>query len=147
MVAISSGQVVIVSVVAAFGALVVAGFGAAQSIESIIMIPAQTLGAAVTSMAGQNIAANLWRRVTAISVTGLGMIALCSLFLSTLVFFNAQSLIRMFVSDAATVAFGTSYLKTTAYFYAFLGVNLVLNGIVRSSGAMFQVLVLNIVSF
>lgn len=147
MVAISSGQVVIMSVVASFGATVVAGFGAAQRIESIIMIPAQTLGAAVTSMAGQNIGANLWQRVTAISRTGLGMIALCSLFLSTLVFLNAELLISMFVSDAATIAFGTSYLKTTAFFFVFLGVNFVLNGIVRSSGAMFQVLVLNIISF
>lgn len=147
MVAISSGQVVIMSVVASFGATVLAGVGAAQRIESFIMIPAQTLGAAVTSMAGQNIGANLWERVKAISVTGLSMIALCSLFLSTLVFLNAELLISMFVSDMNTIAFGTSYLKVTAFFFTFLGVNFVLNGIVRSSGAMFQVLVLNIISF
>src|SRR5690625_5248261 len=53
----------------------------------------------------------------------------------------------MFVSDAATVAYGTAYLRITAYFYLFLGVNFVLNGIVRSAGAMFQVLILNIISF
>lgn len=147
MVAMSSGQVVIMSVVASFGATVVAGVGAAQRVESFIMIPAQALGAAVTSMAGQNIGANLWERVTAIAKTGLGMIALCSLFLSSLVFFNAELLIRMFVDDAATVTFGTSYLKTKAFFFTFLGVNFVLNGIVRASGAMFQVLMLNFTSF
>lgn len=147
MVAISSGQVVIMSVVASFGATVVAGVGASQRIESIIMIPAQTLGAAVTSMAGQNIGAGLWQRVTAIARTGLSLIALCSLLLSTLVFLNARMLISMFVSDPATVTFGTSYLRTTAFFFAFLGVNFVLNGVVRSSGAMVQVLMLNIISF
>lgn len=147
MVAISSGMVLIMSVVNSFGAAVVAGFGASQRIESLIMIPAQTLGAAVTSMAGQNIGAQKWRRVTAISYTGILLIFVCSLVISSLVFLGAPLLIRMFVSDAATVAFGTSYLKVTAFFYIFLGVNFVLNGIVRSSGAMLQVLILNIISF
>lgn len=147
MVAISSGMVLIMSVVNSFGAAVVAGFGASQRIESLIMIPAQTLGAAVTSMAGQNIGAQKWRRVTAISYTGILLIFACSLLISSLVFLGAPLLIRMFVSDAATVAFGTSYLRITAFFYIFLGVNFVLNGIVRSSGAMLQVLLLNIISF
>src|SRR5690625_837930 len=147
MVAISSGMVFIMSIVNSFGATVVAGFGAAQRIESLIMIPAQTLGAAVTSMAGQNIGAQKWRRVAAISYTGIWMIFLCSLAISALVFLNSRLLIGMFVSDATTVTFGTSYLKITAFFYVFLGVNFVLNGIVRSSGSMLQVLILNIISF
>lgn len=147
LVAISSGQVVIMSVVASFGASVVAGFGAAQRIQSIIMIPAQTLGSAVNSMAGQNIGAGLWQRVNAISRTGLTIIVVLSLLLSTLVVLGAEPLIGMFVNDAETIAFGKSYLRTVAFFYVFLGVNFVLNGIVRSSGAMFQVLILNIISF
>ncbi|NMA67977.1 MAG: MATE family efflux transporter, partial [Desulfitobacterium sp.] len=36
---------------------------------------------------------------------------------------------------------------TIAFFYPFLGINFVLNGAVRASGAMYQVLVLNIISF
>ncbi|HEY4553821.1 MAG TPA: MATE family efflux transporter, partial [Bacillaceae bacterium] len=39
------------------------------------------------------------------------------------------------------------YLKTIAFFYPFLSINFILNGAVRASGAMFQVLVLNIISF
>jgi len=147
MVAISSGMVVIMSIVNSFGATVVAGFGAAQRIESIIIMPAQTLGSAVNSMAGQNIGANKWRRVTQISYTGLAIIATLSLAISTLVFLNAEMLISMFVSDDPTIAFGTTYLRFTAFFYLFLGANFVLNGIMRSSGAMFQVLILNIISF
>ncbi len=47
----------IMSVVASFGPAVVAGFGAAQRLDSLIMLPAQALGTAVNSMAGQNIGA------------------------------------------------------------------------------------------
>ena len=38
-------------------------------------------------------------------------------------------------------------MKIVAFFYPFLGFNFVWNGVVRASGAMFQVLVLNIISF
>lgn len=147
MVAISSGMIVIMSIVNSFGSNVVAGFGAAQRIESLILIPAQTLGSVVNSMAGQNIGARLWSRVKQIAYTGIFFIFICSLLISTLVFLNSSLLINMFVSDATTITFGTAYLKITAFFYTFLGINFVLNGIVRSSGAMLQVLILNIVSF
>src|SRR5699024_11193656 len=46
-----------------------------------------------------------------------------------------------------SVRFGARYLRTVALFYPFLGINFVLNGAVRASGAMYQVLVLNIISF
>src|SRR5699024_3296520 len=39
------------------------------------------------------------------------------------------------------------YLRIMAFCFPFLGVNFILNGIVRASGAMYQVLVLNIISF
>ena len=37
-------------------------------------------------------------------------------------------------------------LRTIALFYPFIGLNFIFNGVVRSSGAMLQVLVLNIIS-
>src|SRR5699024_9869916 len=53
----------------------------------------------------------------------------------------------MFVQDAEAVNFATNYLRIMAFCFPFLGINFVLNGIVRASGAMYQVLVLNIISF
>jgi putative MATE family efflux protein len=147
MIAVSSGQVAIMSVIASFDKEVVAGFGAAQRIENLIMLPALTLGSAVTSMAGQNIGANLWNRVTQIARVGTGYIAVLSLSISIIVFFSAEVMIRWFVNDPETIAFGTEYLRSVAFFFPFLGVNFILNGIARSSGAMVQVLMLNIVSF
>jgi len=52
---ISAGSMAIMSVIASFGPAVVAGYGAAQRLDSLIMLPAQALGVAVNSMAGQNI--------------------------------------------------------------------------------------------
>lgn len=38
-------------------------------------------------------------------------------------------------------------LQIVALCYPFLGINFVLNGVVRASGAMYQVLILNLISF
>src|SRR5690606_36788810 len=62
MVVIYAGGAVILSVVNAFGESVVAGFGAAQRLDNIILLPAVALAAAVNAMAAQNIGAGEWRR-------------------------------------------------------------------------------------
>ncbi|MBO1912176.1 hypothetical protein J4G37_46195, partial [Microvirga sp. 3-52] len=67
---ISAGSMAIMSVIASFGPAVVAGYGAAQRLDSLIMLPAQALGVAVNSMAGQNIGANRWDRVHRITFYG-----------------------------------------------------------------------------
>src|SRR5690606_595455 len=71
MTAISAGVMAIMSVVNSFGEGVVAGFGAAQRLDSMLMIPAQALGSAVNSMAGQNIGAGQWQRVHRIARYGM----------------------------------------------------------------------------
>lgn len=147
MMAISAGMMAIMSVVTSFGADVVAGYGAAQRLDNLIMLPAMTLGSAVNSMAGQNIGANKWERVSKIAKNGILLIIIITTSISTLIFLGAKFLIQLFVDHDNTIQFGTMYLKTVAFFYPFLGINFVLNGIVRASGAMFQVLVLNFISF
>ena len=67
---ISAGVMAIISVVTSFGPAVVAGYGAAQRLDSLIMLPAQALGTAVNSMAGQNIGAGKWDRVHRITLYG-----------------------------------------------------------------------------
>ncbi|MGA9288272.1 MAG: MATE family efflux transporter [Anaerobacillus sp.] len=147
MMTVSAGVTAIMGIVAGFGTQVVAGFGAAQRLDRIIMLPAFTLGAAVNSMAGQNIGSREWTRVSDISKNGIILILSVSLTISAIIFFSAESMIRLFINDPETIAFGETYLKTVAFFYPFLGINFVLNGVVKAAGAMVQVLVLNIISF
>ncbi|CAM3832105.1 MATE family efflux transporter [Alkalicoccus chagannorensis] len=147
MMVISGGVLAIMTVVTNFGEEVTAGFGAAQRLDSLIMLPALTLGSAINAMAGQNIGADKWERVREITKSGLILIGVVSLTISTLVFFSAEWAVSMFVQDDETVAFGTMYVQTVAFFYPFLGINFVLNGIIRAAGGMMQVFVLNVISF
>ncbi|KSU80889.1 putative efflux protein, MATE family [Fictibacillus enclensis] len=147
MLLISGGVAAIMSVVASFGEDVVAGFGVAQRMDSLIMLPAMTLGSAVNSMAGQNIGANKWDRVSLVARNGIYLILSVTLLISAIVVAGASWFISLFVKDAETIEFGAQYLRSIAFFYPFLGINFVLNGVVRASGAMVQVLILNLISF
>lgn len=145
--AISGGATAIMGIVASFGEEVVAGFGAAQRIDSLIMQPGTALGVAVTSMAGQNIGAKLWDRVKRITRKALMLILVLSFSISLAIFLSADFLIRLFVDDENTIAFGAMFIRSVVFFYPFLGINFILNGTVRAAGAMFQILVLNLISF
>ena len=147
MMVMSAGSAAIMTVITPFGNDVVAGFGAAQRLDSLIMLPASALGMAVNSMAGQNIAVNKMKRVRQITLYAVLLNLATMLVASVFIFIFASRGIGMFISDKGAHAFGTEYVKIIAFFFPFLGLNFVLNGVVRASGAMFQVLVLNIISF
>ncbi|NLM52961.1 MAG: MATE family efflux transporter [Firmicutes bacterium] len=144
---ISAGAAAVMSVVNAFGPFVVSGYSAAHRLDHVIMLPAQALGTAVNSMAGQNIGANKWERVFKIARYGLFTNFCIMFFLALLVYFLAEPAIKLFIQEPAAVGFGKTFLQTIAFFYPFLGINFILNGTVRASGAMYQVLILNIISF
>lgn len=147
MTVIYAGITAIMTVVNSFDAGVVAGFGASQRIDSLIILPAMALGTAVNSMAGQNIGAKRWDRVREIAIHGAVTNLAIMLTIAIVVFLSAGFLTTLFVREKEAVAFGTDYLKIIAFFYPFIGLNFILNGVVRGAGAMYQVLLLNILSF
>ncbi|MGM8366612.1 MATE family efflux transporter [Virgibacillus sp. W0181] len=144
---ISAGSAAIMSVVTVFGGAVVGGFGAAQRLDSILMLPAHALGTSVSSMAGQNIGIRNWNRVRSIAKYGVLYNLSVMLLIGLLIFISAEHAVRLFIQEEEAVAFATMYLRIMAFCFPFLGINFILNGIVRASGAMYQVLVLNIISF
>ncbi|MGP4072948.1 MATE family efflux transporter [Piscibacillus sp. B03] len=147
MTMISAGVAAIMSVVTSFAPTVVAGFSAAQRLDSLIMLPAHALGTAVNSMAGQNIGIGNMKRVSKIAKTALLYNFGIMFTIGLLVIPLAKYGVSLFIDETEAIEFGARYLQVIALCYPFLGINFVLNGIVRASGAMYQVLVLNIISF
>ena len=146
MIVIYAGMTVILSIVNTFGESVVAGFGAAQRLDTIILLPAIALGVAVNAMAAQNIGIKQWARVTRITKVGIAYNLCVMLAIASILFVFAEPLVRLFIPEEDSVAFGASYLRTIALFYPFIGLNFIFNGVVRGAGVMFQVLMLNIIS-
>ena len=146
MVVIYAGMTAILSLVNSLGAHAVAGFGAAQRLDSIVLLPTVALGIAVNAMAAQNIGAQKWQRVAQISRVGVIYAISVMLMMACILFIWAEPLVRLFLQDEGSVTFGKTYLRTLAFFYPFIGLNFIFNGVVRGAGAMFQVLMLNIIS-
>ena len=144
---IQAGIAAILSVVNSFGPAVTAGFSAAKRLDSMIIIPAQSLGTAANSMSGQNIGAGKWQRVSKITKYGLLYNTLFMFVIALIIFTFADPAIRLFIQEPSALEFGTRYLRIIAFFYPFLGINFILNGVVKGSGAMYQVLILNVLSF
>lgn len=144
---ISAGAAAVMSVVATFGPEVVGGFGAAQRLDSLIMLPAQALGVSVSSMAGQNIGSRNWQRVGEIARVAVVYNLVIMVAIALVVIAVADGAIALFVGEGEAADFGAQYVRIVALCFPFLGINFVLNGIVRASGAMYQVLLLNIISF
>lgn len=147
MAVISAGSAAIMSVVTTFGGNVVGGFGAAQRLDSILMLPASALGTAVSSMAGQNIGTRNWKRVSKITKNTLLYNFAMMAFIGIFIVLFAEYAVRLFIEEDDAVEFATTYLRILAFCFPFLGINFILNGVVRAAGAMYQILVLNIISF
>ncbi len=147
MAVISAGAAAVMSVVTGFGSEVVAGYSAAQRLDSLMILPAIALSTGVSAMAGQNIGQKNWERVSRISAYGVAYNLAIMFAVGAVVFLFAESGIRLFIENEESVRFGKTYLRTVALCYPFLGINFVLNGVMRASGSMYQVLVLNIISF
>ncbi|MFC3041215.1 MATE family efflux transporter [Virgibacillus xinjiangensis] len=147
MAVISAGSAAIMSVVTNFGGGVVAGFGASQRLDSLLLLPAHALGTAVNSMAGQNLGVRHLSRVREIAKYGVIYNFAIMTLIGLVVVLFAEHGVRLFIQEEEAVQFGTVYLQIIALCYPFLGINFVLNGIVRAAGAMYQVLALNIISF
>lgn len=147
MAVISAGSAAILSVVTGFGSSVVAGFSAAQRLDSLLLLPAHALSTAVNSMAGQNIGVGNWKRVSMIAKSSVISNLTVMFTIAIIVVFLAEFGVRLFIDDPKAVQFGKTYLQIVSLFFPFLGINFMLNGVVRAAGAMYQVLVLNMISF
>ena len=147
MAVISAGSAAILRVVTSFGGSVVAGFSAAQRLDSLLLLPAHALSTAVNSMAGQNIGAGNWMRVSKIAKYSIISNLSVMFTIAIMVIVFAELGVRLFIDQPEAVRFGKTYLQIIALYYPFLGINFMLNGVVRAAGAMYQVLILNIISF
>jgi Na+-driven multidrug efflux pump len=133
--------------IASFGTLAVASYGAGSNILQIVMIPAMGLSMAVSTLVGQNIGAGNIDRAARIGRLGawLGFWILTAA--GVVVFLAAPFIIGFFVpGDPAVIAGGAVFLRTMSLFWGFLGVQLALTGVLRASGNLVVTMVLTLVS-
>lgn len=147
MVVISLSALAMISLVNAYGSQTTAAYGAALQLWTYIQMPALAIGAAVSSMAAQNVGAQRWDRISKIAVAGLSYNALLTGTLVAIVYlFNHDALMLFLPGDGEAIAIAQHLNAIVVWSFLFFGLSFVLFGMVRATGAVIPPLVILTIS-
>jgi putative MATE family efflux protein len=147
MVVISSSALVMISLVNTYGSQITAAYGAASQLWTYIQMPALAVGAAVSSMAAQNVGAGRWDRIARITGTGIGCnLLLTGVLVAVIYFFNRGALGLFLPGDSVAIATAQRINATVVWSFLLFGVSFVMFGVVRSTGAVIPPLMILVVS-
>lgn len=135
---VSVGNIFIQGLVNTFGDIVVAGFSAAGKLNTFTITSLTALGNSMSSYTAQNIGASKTDRIKS-GVKSLYFISFAiTVPLFALFFFFPELMMRIFVNgnDIAIINSGVSFLKIVSLFYLFISIKLIIDGVLRGSGAM-----------
>lgn len=131
---VSLGMLFVTGIVNGFGAHCAAAFGIAMRIDQLAFMPAMAVGAAVSTLAGQNIGAHRYDRVR--EVFRWGIVVSCALTVAGTVAAIAVpvQLVSLFSRDADVVLAGARYLRIVGFGYLLFAILCVSHGVINGSG-------------
>jgi putative MATE family efflux protein len=137
MIVISISALALVGLVNREGVDTTAAFGVALQLWTYVQMPAMALGAAVSAMAAQNIGANLWHRVGAITRSGVIYTALITGALIVLMTIADRPVLALFMGENSPALPIARHIHLVATWnFLLFGVMMVLFGTVRANGAV-----------
>ncbi len=134
---VSIGMLLVQSVVNGFGSSVLAGYTAGTRIESICIVPMIAAGNAVSTFTAQNLGAGKPERVKQGYKAGVKMVAIFAVLICLILTLFHEGIIKSFLeegSEAAAFQTGTDYLSFIAFFFVFIGLKAITDGVLRGSG-------------
>ena len=143
MIVISSSAILMMRLVNGYGSQTTAAYGAATQLWNYVQMPAMAIGAAVSSMAAQNVGARLWDRVSRIAVTGVIYNFLLGGALVGIIYLFNQPALNLFLpGDSVGLGLAEHLNAIVVWSFMFFGVTFVLFGVVRSTGAVWAPLII-----
>ena len=146
---VSIGMLFVQSVVNGFGSSVLAGYTSGMRIESICIVPMIATGNAVSTFTAQNLGAGQAERVKKgyrnayLIIFGFAFVIclLLSLFHGNIIsaFIDAESGIKAY-------EVGNSYLAFIRFFFVFIGLKSITDGVLRGAGDVFVFTMANLVN-
>lgn len=147
MIVISAAALTLMGFVNSFGSQVAAAYGIAAQLWTYIQMPALAIGAAVSSMAAQNVGAGRWDRITSITLSGVAFnLVLTGLLVFLLFQFDRQILGLFLRTDSAAIDIAVHINNVVSWSFILFGVTIVLFSTVRATGAVIPPLLILIVS-
>jgi putative MATE family efflux protein len=147
MIVISLAAVTMLSFVNSYGVHTAAAYGAATQLWTYVQMPAMALGAAVSSMAAQNVGAGRMDRVEQVARTG-ALYAILFTGLPILVIYLVDPLVLQAFLPATSPSLPIAVHINSIVLWGFVpfGVAFIFSGIVRATGAVWPPLLAMIIS-
>ncbi|MCW5580009.1 MAG: MATE family efflux transporter, partial [Luteimonas sp.] len=137
MVVISLSMIMMISMVNGYGVDMTSAYGAALQLWTYVQMPAMAIGAACSSMAGQNVGAGRWDRVDATARTGvLFNFVLTGALILPIVLLDRFTLSLFLPDGSAAIGHARHLNHIAVWSFLFFGVTFVVSGVVRSTGAV-----------
>jgi len=143
MFVVSSSMIALVSLVNRFGSEETAGFSAALQLWNYVQMPALAIGAAVSSMAAQNVGAGRWDRVNRVAVTGVIFNLVSGGALIGVIYALNRAALGLFLpAHGVALELAVHLNSIVLWSFALFGMSLVLYGVVRATGAVVPPLIM-----
>lgn len=146
---VSIGMMLVQSVVNSFGAQMLAGYSAGMRIESICIVPMAAMGNVMSSFTAQNLGAKQQERVVKGYHTAYGIVFGFGSLICVILEIFYRPLILMFLGEEGTALAlntGMSYMRFIGFFFSFIGLKMITDGLLRGAGDMKMFTVANLVN-
>lgn len=134
---VSIGMLLVQSVVNGFGSSVLAGYTAGMRIESICIVPMIASGNAVSTFTAQNLGAGSIERVKKGHIAAVKMVAAFAVIICLVLTLFHEAIINAFLEEGsgqAAIWTGNAYLSFIAFFFVFIGLKAITDGVLRGAG-------------
>ncbi len=146
---VSIGMMLVQSVVNSFGAQMLAGYSAGMRIESICIVPMAAMGNVMSSFTAQNLGAKQQERVVKGYHIAYGIVFGFGILICVILEIFYRPLILMFLGEEGTALAlntGMSYMRFIGFFFSFIGLKMITDGLLRGAGDMKMFTVANLVN-
>ena len=127
----------------------VAGYGSATRIEQVVLLPILGINTAIISIIAQNIGAKQYKRVEQSYFTSVRYGLYLMLFSGAIVYLTADIIPRFFSSNSDVIAYGSMYLKISAFILPAYPIFFLSNGLFmalkKSEKAMLNNIIRNVI--
>ena len=137
MVLLSLSMIAMIRLVNQHGTATAAAYGAALQLWTYVQMPAMAIGAACSSIAAQSVGAGRWDRVGSAVRTGtLFNFLMTGALIAPLILFDRYTLALFLPEGSASFAIARHLNHIAVWSFLFFGVNFVISGVVRATGAV-----------
>ena len=143
MLVMSGGAMVMIGFVNSYGAVMAAAYTAASQVWTYLQMPVMALGAAVSSMAAQNVGAGRWDRVAGIARSGVFSGLIVTATVAAVIYLLGDVTLRIFLpagSEALPLAHHIN--DRVLWGFVLFSVTFALSGVVRATGAVWAPLII-----